>query len=448
MPKIRKIILILPRSPLYRYKIGAFGFFIRYAPLTLPTLAALVPKDMNIEIEIYDEGVEIIKKEEFSADLIGITAITGTVKRAYQYADYFRSRNIPVVMGGVHASLMPEEAMQHADSVVTGIATETWPRLLRDFEAGNMKRIYVQPDEVDFSGWPLPARNLYDDKKIYFITTNSVQATLGCPNKCEFCVTPYSCKGYHHRPVEDVINEISHINSKHILFVDPSPIENKVYIKKLYKAMIPLKKKWVSPSTIRMTDDEELLDLAAKSGCKGLLLGFESVTDSTLLSISKDFNSINRFYTASKKLHDKGIAIMGCFVFGLDSDDKSVFDRTLEFINKANIDLPRFTVNTPFPGTPFHRKMKDEGRIITDNWLFYDCQHVVIKPKQMTPEELQEGHHRAWREAYDFTSMFKRIAGARSFLEVIPFSNLAYRRYGRHMPRFTKEYMIGHNTLN
>lgn len=447
MPKIRKIVLILPRSPLYRFKVGAFGHFIRYAPLTLPTLAALIPKEMNIEVEIYDEGVEKINKEKINADLIGITAITGTVKRAYLYADYFRAKGIPVVMGGVHATLMPEEAMRHADSVVTGIAIETWPQLLRDFEKGEMKKLYSQPANVNFSGWPLPMRNLYKDKKIHFLSINSVQATFGCPNKCEFCVTPYSCQGYHHRPVSDVINEIKNIKAKHIVFVDPSPIENKEYIKELYRAMIPLKKKWASPSTIRMVDDDELLDLAARSGCKGLLIGFESVSDSTLKSISKGFNSQNKFYLAAKKFHARGIAIMGCFVFGLDSDDKSVFQKTIDFINEAHIDLPRFTVNTPFPSTLFYKKMKEEGRIIEDNWLLYDCQHVVIKPKNMTAEELQEGHYWAWREAYKYSSIIKRLAGARSFLEVMPFSNLAYRKYGRNLPKYTKGTMTTLNNL-
>lgn len=447
MPKIKKIVLILPRSTLYRYKVGAFGHFIRYAPLTLPTLAALIPKEMDIKVEIYDEGVEKIDKEKIQADLIAITGITGTINRGYVYADYFRAKGFPVVIGGVHATLMPDEAMQHADAVVTGIATETWPQLLRDFEQGIMKKLYVQPENVDYSGWPLPLRNLYADKKMRFVTTNSVQATLGCPNRCAFCVTPYSCRGYHHRPVEDVINEIKNIKSKYFVFVDPSPIENKEYIKKLYRAMIPLRKKWVSPSTIRMVEDEELLDLAAKSGCKGLLIGFESVTDSTLKSIAKGFNSIDKFYLAAKKFHQRGIAIMGCFVFGLDSDDKGVFDRTLEFVNRANIDLPRFTVNTPFPGTPFYKKMKEEGRIIEDNWLFYDCQHVVIKPKNMTAEELQQGHFRAWREAYKYSSIVKRIAGARAFLEVIPFSNLAYRRYGRSLPSYTREKILDNSDI-
>ena len=439
MPALKKIVLILPRSPLYRYKTGGMGLFIRYAPLTMPTLSALIPKEMNIEVEVYDEGAEVINKEEIKADLIGITGITGTIKRSYMYADYFRAKGIPVILGGVHTTLMPEEASEHADAIVTGIATESWPQLLRDFQAGNLKKIYRQSSDLNYSHWPLPSRHLYQNKKNRFISINSVQAVLGCPNRCEFCVTPYSCNGYHHRPVEDVINDIKQIKSKHIVFVDPSPIEDKEYVKELYRAMIPLKKKWVSPSTIKMTEDAELLDLATRSGCKGLLIGFESVTDQTLNSISKNFNSVEKFERAIKAFHSHGIAIMGCFVFGLDSDDRSVFKRTVEFVNRMNIDLPRFTVNTPFPSTPFYERMKKEGRIIEDNWMFFDCQHVVIKPKQMTVEELQRGHYWAWREAYKFSSIIKRLAGARCFLEMTILANFAYRRYGRRLPFFDKK---------
>jgi len=439
--KLHKIVFILPRGPVYRYKTGAFGVFIRYAPLTVPTLISLIPEDMNVEVEVYDEGVEIIDKEKIVGDLIAISCITGTALRAYAYADYFRSKGMTVVLGGVHPTLMPTEAMQHADAVVVGLAIETWPQLLRDFKEGKLKKVYEQNTPLSFSNWPLPKRECYKSKKLRFISINSVQATYGCPNICEFCVTPYSCKGYNHRPVKDVINEISQIKSKHVVFVDPSPIEDVEYAKKLYKAMIPLKKKWVSPATIKIAFDEELLSIAAESGCKGLLIGFESVSQDSLQKIHKGFNSTEKFYLAAQRLHKKGIAIMGCFVFGLDSDDRGVFKRTVDFINKANIDLPRFTVCTPYPRTPLYERLKKEGRIIENNWLMYDCQHVVFKPKLMTVEELQNGLHWAWRETYKISSIVKRLACSRSFLGVAILTSLAYRIYGRRLPRFTREVM-------
>lgn len=446
MRKLRKIAFILPRGAVYRYKKGAFKVFIRYAPLTLPMLVALIPQDMNIKVEIYDEGVEVINKEKIDADLIAITSITGASQRAYAYADYFRNKGIPVVMGGVHATLCTEEAMQHADAVVSGIAVETWPQLLRDFEAGQMKKIYTRPENVNFAGWPLPARNCYSDKKLRFISINSVQATYGCPNKCEFCVTPYSCSGYNHRPIEEVVDEIRQIKEKNIIFVDPSPIEDD-YAKELYRAMIPLKKNWVSPTTIRLAQDDELLDVAARSGCKGTLIGFESVSDTALKNIRKGFNAPDSYYTAVQNLHSKGIGVMGCFVFGLDSDDKGVFQRTLEFVNKANIDIPRFTVNTAYPGTPFYDRMKAEGRLIEDDWSMYDCQHVVVKPKLMTAEELQVGHHWAWKQAYNPGSIIKRLSGSRTFLSMAILTNIAYHIYSRNLPKYTRDVMTDYSDI-
>jgi radical SAM superfamily enzyme YgiQ (UPF0313 family) len=319
---------------------------------------------------------------------------------------------------------------------------------LKDFESGKLQKWYQQTSPVDFSGWPAAMRECYSNKRLRFITVNSVQATYGCPNRCDFCVTPYSVRGYYHRPVEDVINEIRNIKAKHILFVDPSPIEDVGYAKQLYKAMVPLGKKWVSPSTISMAFDEELLDIAAESGCKGLLIGFESVSAGALLSIHKGFNQAEKYHEAVENFHKKGIAIMGCFVFGLDTDDAGVFKRTVDFINESNIDLPRFTVCTAYPGTPLYKRFEAENRIIERNWLMYDCQHVMFRPKSMSPEELQSGLHWAWREAYKLTSIIKRLACSRTFLEVALLSSLTYRMYGRRLPLFTRQVMTDLSDIN
>lgn len=441
MKKLKKISFILPRGPVYRYKTGAFGIFIRYAPLTIPTLISYIPAEMNVETQVYDEGVEVIDKSKIDGDIVAISCITGTSQRAYAYADHFRSKGKTVVLGGVHPTLLPDEAMQHADAVITGLALESFPQLLKDYEAGEMKKLYKQSETLCFAKWPLPKRKCYEDKKLRFISINSVQATYGCPNECEFCVTPYSSKGYHHRPIEEVVNEVKQIRSKYVVFVDPSPIENAEYAKELYKALKPLKKKWVSPATIKIAFNKEMLELAAESGCKGLLIGFESVSQETLQNLNKGFNAADSFYTASQNLHDKGIAIMGCFVLGLDSDDTRIFKRTVDFVNKANIDLPRFTVVTPYPRTPLYERLKAEDRIIEKNWIMYDCQHVVFRPKLMTPQELQEGLLWTWKEAYKLPNIIKRLSGSRSFLELAILSSLTYKIYGSRLPMFTKDVM-------
>lgn len=444
--KPMKIVLILPRAGIYRYGTGAFSRFIRYSPMTLPTLAALVPNEIHAEIELYDEGVEKITPQNITADIVGITGITGASRRMYAYADHFRTRGVYVVLGGVHATLMTEEAGQHADTVITGHAYETWPQFLRDFIRGAPQKRYYAPRESDFSRFKTPLRSFMKHKQ--FITINSIQAVFGCPNSCDFCVTPVVCKKYEMRPVEQVVADIRSMEGRYLTFVDPSPIENVQYALELYKAMIPLNKRWTGLATTRLVKHKDLMDTMEKSGCRGLLIGFESLSQSTNNGIGKSFNTVAEYYTLAKELHDRGIAIMGCFVHGLDGDGIDCFDRTLEFVEKARIDLPRFTVCTPFPGTPFFSRLKQEGRILTENWALYDAQHVVFRPKNLTVEQLVSGHHRAWKEAYRFKHIVNRLAANKCFLRYSVLANIGYRIYARNLPKFSSRLMEMEHCLN
>ncbi|OGC06664.1 hypothetical protein A2526_04735 [candidate division WOR-1 bacterium RIFOXYD2_FULL_36_8] len=435
-----KITLISPRTGLYRYRTGVFSFFLRYAPMNLVTLSSLIPEEINATVEILDESVEIIKKESIIADIVGLTGITGVSKRAYSYADYFRSNGITVVMGGPHATLMPQEAKEHVDSVVVGHAYETWPQLLKDFIKGELKDFYYPPQKIDFSKVPSPDKKCFSNKP--FITLNSTQAVFGCPNNCEFCVTPVICKGkYEHRPIADVVYEVSHMKGKYITFLDPSPVENPLYSINLYKALKPLKKRWGGLATTRIVDNKELLDAMAESGCFGLLIGFETLSQDSNVAMGKGFNSVDKYYKLVKELHSRGIAIMGCFVHGLETDNKDCFKRTMDFVYKANIDLPRFTICTPFPGTPFFNRLKKEARILTENWTLYDAQHVVFKPKGMAVEELENGHLWCWENAYSLKNILKRLSCSRAFLEYTLLANLGYRFYARGHHRFNSAYM-------
>jgi radical SAM superfamily enzyme YgiQ (UPF0313 family) len=434
------IALILPRAGIYRFGTGAFSRFIRYSPMTLPTLAALVPAALQATVELYDEGVEKIDPEKINADIVGITGITGASKRMYAYADYFRGRGIYVVLGGVHATLLPQEALQHADTVITGHAYETWPRFLQDFAAAVPQRLYTPPEgKTDFAKFKTPLRRHLKYRK--FITLNSVQAVFGCPNSCDFCVTPVVCRRYEARPVEQVIDDIRSMQGRYMTFVDPSPIENVDYALELYRAMVPLKKTWTGLATTRLLGHPELMDVMARSGCRGLLIGFESLSQQTNNGIHKAFNSVANYYDLVRELHRRGIAIMGCFVHGLDGDDPDCFDQTLEFVVRAHIDLPRFTVCTPFPGTPFFNRLKQEGRILTENWALYDAQHVVFRPRGMTPGQLAEGHHRVWRQAYGRRAIAGRLLGSRCFLRYSILANIAYRLYGMSLPHYSDDRM-------
>src|SRR6516162_4935323 len=405
-----KIQLLSPAGEIHRNRTGIFKTALRYAPLTLTTLAALVPPELNAEITIQDEGVQPLDLE-FDADLVGITAITGTSLRAYRIADELRAKGHTVVLGGVHATLLPDEAAQHADALVLGYAERSWPELLRDFARGRLQPRYFAPTGRSLAGVPVARRDLLQKKK--YATVNSIEATRGCPHKCDFCVVPTAWSNtYAHRPVEEVIAELRTFEGRKALFIDLSPVEDVHYAKALYRAMIPLRLRWVGLSTTRIAEDAELLRLAARSGCKGLLIGFESISQDTLNQTHKHFHAAPQYAEVVKKLHDHGIGIQGCFVFGFDNDDENVFERTVEFVDQTKIDLPRYAVVTPFPGTGLYRRLEATGRLLHKDWSLYDVEHVVFQPRQMSPERLQEGLEWSWRQSYRWRSLARRVTGA------------------------------------
>ena len=448
MIKLNKIAIILPKGIPFRYIKGKFNVYpLSTVPLTIPALIALIHKELNILVEIYDESIEKINKENIDADLIVISAMTPTVNRAYIYADYFRSKGIPVAMGGVHATLNQQEALQHADSIICGIAVESFPQLLRDFKENQMQRIYTQQENLDLSNMPLPDRGCYKAKSAFKIKLNGIQATYGCNNHCEFCVQPHVCYGYHQRPIEEVIKEIKTIKSKFIEFYDPNIAKDQEYLRKLCKAMMPLKKNWIAPVTVDLAENQELLKLVAKSGCRSVLIGFESVNQDTLNKIFKGFNTVEKYQDAIKKFHKVGIAVAGSFVFGFDSDTKEVFKQTLDFINKTHIDMPRFTLNTPFPGTPFYEKMKRENRIIEQDWSMYDCNHVAIKPKNISPEELQEGFNWISKEAYNLSSIIKRIEFLNPSSLLIFMANIGLKMKCGNSAKYTRDIMTDNSDI-
>lgn len=420
-----RILFVMPRLGLYKKGRG-FRKNLTYAPLTLTTLASLVPKELNADMRIIDEGVEECNYDSLNPDIVCLTGITGHILRSYEIADSFRKRGITVIMGGVHTTLMPGEAQQHADSVVVGHAYRTFPQALMDWQGGRLKQ-YYKDNNPCFEGIPNPRRDLLNKKG--YITINTTQAVFGCPCNCEFCVISVTKSGYHHRPIPEVIEEIKALKSRLVFFLDPSPIEDKNYSKELYRQMIPLKINWMGLSTSKIIDDDELLSLAYKSGCAGLLIGFESVSEKSLRMMNKNFNSLGKHYRLIKELHKRNIAIMGCFVFGSDEDDTTVFKDTVEFCLKTGIDLPRFTVYTPFPTTSLFNRLKEEGRILTTNWSKYNCQNVVFRPKKMTADELESGLEYAWKECYKVKNIMKRLINARTRLLYMMIANLGYRLY-------------------
>ena len=429
-----RIALLSPRGPLYRHRGGVWKKTMRYAPLTLTTLASLVPPEISCEIEIFDEGVDEIIPERIEADIVGISAITGTAPRSYEIAAAFRERNIRVVIGGVHPTLLPEEAMQHADSVVVGYAEESWPQLLRDFVAGRLRRRYDQNPNLKLENLPFPQRRLFNKGMVNVADT--IEATRGCIYQCEFCVVPFAWGKPLQKPVRDVIDDIRQMHAKRVIFLDLNLIADVAYAKELFTALIPLKIRWGGLATTTIAWDDELLDLAARSGCRGLLVGFESLNQESLKEAKKAFNMRHDYREVVRKIRARGIALMGCFVFGFDHDTLETFDRTVDFVMSVHMDLPRYAIAVPFPGTGLFKRLKAEGRITTENWSLYDGQHVVFQPRNMTADELLQGTRRAWKRTYSYASMTRRLAASRTQLHVAIPANLGYRFYAYHLDSF------------
>lgn len=429
-----KLVLISPKGPLYRHKGGIFKKSLRYQPLTLTTLAALVPAELNAKIELIDEGVHEIP-ESLDADLIGMTVITGTAKRSYALADSFRARGITVVLGGPHVTLMPEEAQEHADALCVGYAEESWPQLLLDFSKDELKPRYDQSSNFNLSKQPFPRRDLFDAKD--FLTQAVFEATRSCMHDCEFCTAPtaWGRRQFQH-PVEWVIEDIRRVGSKKIIFIDLNLISDRQYAKELFRQLIPLNIQWFGLSTVLISHDRELLELAARSGCKGLLLGLETISDSSLKEAKKQFNASVEYKQLIDDLHQLGIAVQGCFVFGLDHDTPDVFEATVTFAIDSGIDLPRFAILTPFPGTPLYQRLESEKRILSYDWELYDGQHVVFQPNQMSVKQLMEGHELAWKSSYRFSAIAKRLWKAGNYQPLALSANLGYRFYAHNLHRF------------
>lgn len=437
-----RVALVSPKGPLYRHRKGIFRKSLRYQPLTLTTLAALIPKELDVDLQLIDEGICDVPGD-LQVDLVGLTVITGTAPRAYALARQFRDRGIAVVLGGPHVTLIPEDAQSHADAIVTGYAEDTWPQLLRDFVAGQLKPRYDQSPELSLADRPFARRDLLPGSR--FLTNNVFEATRGCVHNCDFCVVPSAWgRKLYQKPVEDVVSDIRQHGARRLIFVDLNLIADRHYAMRLFAALVPLKLQWYGLATVLLAYDPPLLEMASKSGCRGLLMGLESISPANLRSSRKGFNSPERFAEVVRRLHEHGIALQGCFVFGLDQDEPDVFLKTARFAIEAKIDLPRFAIVTPFPNTGLYNRMLKEGRILTRNWELYDGQHVVFRPAKMSIDELQQGTETAWKHVYSFASIARRIRHSPAPWPVRIGTNLGYRFYAHHLSRFYNcDWIIG-----
>lgn len=429
-----RILLILPDGRINKIKLGPLETSFREAPLTATTLAALVPQELNAHVTIVDRSIGQQIPYEESFDLVGISIITGTASEGYEIADRFRERGVTVVLGGVHATLLPEEAAAHADAVVCGFAEQSSPRLLLDFERGSIKALYRDRDP-DISSLPDPRRDL--QKPFGYLMPNTVFITRGCRGHCDFCSVPAAEFGFQKRPLGDVIAEVQRLRGRRFVVSDVHLTQEIDYAKELFKALIPLNKKWGGLVSPRVAYDPELMK---RSGCVYLLLGFESINTSSLHYIGKSFNEAGEYKTAIDRLHAYGIIVQGCFIFGFDEDERSVFEDTLDWINQLKVDIPRYDLYTPYPKTRLFYRLEKEKRILHTNWRYYDTQHVVIQPLRMNPQTLEEGFKWIWRETFRIKPSLVRslISGWR--MPITFLGNLAYQLYIRRLEADTDRF--------
>lgn len=426
-----KLLLILPNSErgLWgRLSKSGKGGFIR---LSLPTIAALTPSEW--EVEILDARVTPV---DYSADvdLVGISSFTNEIPCAYAIADGFRKNGVTVVMGGVHVSALPDEALEHADVVVVGEAEDVWAKLLDDFKKNRLKKIYQARSLSSMKNMVIPRRELYD-RSMYGSGFNAIQSTRGCPFDCDYCaVTAFFGNEFRTRPVEEVVAEIKAFDSKEFFFMDDNIIGRPKYAKKLFKALIPLKLTWGSQASITLARDPELMELYAKSGGINAFIGFESLSQKTLESLNKGWNSADEYADSIKKIQKAGINIIASFVFGLDGDDKSVFKNTFDFIMKNKINAAQYHILTPLPGTNTYREMDEAGRITNYDWSSYHTGEVVYKPDGMTPEELLDGYHWIFKETYKVKNILKRAIRNQRGLKYRIGTNLSYRNKALKIP--------------
>lgn len=371
-------------------------------PLNLQILAACTPKEHSIEIKEWCSYQDMNFNRNY--DLVGLSCTTEQAIETYKIADEFQRQGKTVIVGGWHASALPEEAKQHADSVVIGEAEETWPQILKDFKNKNLKLFYFPEKPVDPKNIPI-LKNFSKKEK------HEIQAARGCPHGCDFCaITNSKFRNiYRPRPIEDVIEEIKSMKNTFYTFYDNSLTIEPEYTKQLFKEMKGLDIKFDCSGNINVLGrDEELLKVAREAGCIGWFVGFESVSQKSLDGICKKTNKVKDYVQAAKKIHDFGMHLTGSFMFGFDDDTKEIFNDTVEAIYDIEIDMPHIYILTPLPGTPIFDRLEKEGRILTKDWSKYTFENVVFQPKGMSREELFNNTKRVIDELYTYSNIIKR----------------------------------------
>ncbi len=375
--------------------------------LALYILQGLTPSQHKVTIiEEEKEPIDF----DIDYDLVAISCMTANAPRAYEICTAFKKRNKTVVLGGVHPTLLPDEALQYADSVVIGEAEGVWETLLDDFQNNRIKDRYHNPN-ADLKKYVPKDFSKILKRRLFNLIP--VVTTRGCPYNCDFCcVTNLFGKKIRHIPIENVVRDVKESKGKNFMFLDDNIIGDPKYAKELFKALKPLKIKWVGQASVSLlSQDNELMELAADSGCRGLFMGIESVSEAQLKEIRKSIKDISNLEQALKKIKKAGIFIHASMVFGFDGDSMKIFKDTLRFLIKNKVSTVSFNILTPYPGTKIYEDLKNEGRLITTDWKYYDHNTVVFKPKNMSGLELQQSKYLIRKKFYSIRSVILRSIG-------------------------------------
>jgi len=372
----------------------------------MPYLAARVPAGWDV-LHVDEEAEEVDRT--LAPDVVAITFHTPSAYHAYEIAAHFRSRGSCVAMGGPHVTLMPDEAASHADVVFIGEAEGLWEEFLRDFQTGSFRHVYRRDSAPSLPESPISRKDLFHRRDY---TSGVLFATRGCLNRCDFCsVAAVYRYGFRKRPVAEVAAEYGSFRGKRIIFWDDNIAADKQYAKQLFRAITPYRKWWSSQATVQIGHDDDLLEAAARSGCKQLFLGLESISQPSMEEVRKGFNRVEDYARIVRRIHAHGIAVQAGIVFGFDHDSPGIFKETLDFLEDTGVQNATFNILTPFPGTPLFQKLEAEHRILTRDWTKFNSRtDVVFEPKNMSAAELLEGYRYANARFYSFRSVARRLS--------------------------------------
>ncbi|HEX6626280.1 MAG TPA: radical SAM protein [Pyrinomonadaceae bacterium] len=385
-----------------------------FPPLGLATLAGYL--DDGTQVSLQDEHVETLDTED-APELVVIQVYITSARRSYELADHYRRCGAYVVLGGLHVTSLPDEAAAHADTIFLGPGEDTWPAFLSDYRAGRPQKVYRSTVRT-LDRLPRIRRDLI--KRHLYLVPNSIVVSRGCPHSCDFCYKEAffeGGRGFYTQKVDDALAEIERLPGRHLYFLDDHLFGDTRFAEALFDGMRGMNRLWQAAGTVQSVLRPRLLEKAVACGLRSLFVGFETLSADNLREQRKPHNLGRDYGAAIRRLHDLGVMVNGSFVFGMDGDDEGVFERTVEWAVGQGIETATFHILTPYPGTALYERMLKAGRMLHDDWDLYDTRHAVYRPARMTPEKLEQGYRRAYRDFYRWRSILDGAATKPTLLE-------------------------------